>query len=169
MACEPLYYTLRIPTALPQDIPALDISRFPDDFEPPSPDVFGDIQASVYTPAQIPVMTGPLLPRLVWAIACKLTEAESAQLAALYRWQQNRLEDHLDPALEWIDRFEPTEPEPSGQLTRDIIDPVMTTYGYVYGSPVVKCLISRPSRQLTGRSGGSNMRLCTFSVGEYRD
>lgn len=172
MACGRLYYTLRIATDLPQDIPALDIGQFPSGFEPPSPNVVGDIGAISYTPGQMPFVSGAALPRLEWAIACKLIESEAQQLGALYRWQQSRMAAKLDARLEWIDRFEPTEPEPVGQLTRNIIDPVVTDYGYTYGFPVVSCLISRPTRQLMGsRVAGSStqaVRLCTFAVGEHR-
>ena len=167
-AANKLYYTLRIPADLPQDIPALDIGLFEAGFEPPSPDVVGDFQASAFTPYQKPAIGGAALPRLQWAIACKLTEDEAMQLAALYRWQQTRLGSKLDGRLEWIDRFEPTEPQPVAELTRDIVDAKTTGYGMVYGFLVVACLISRPSRQLVSKRRTTPMRLCSFSVLEVR-
>lgn len=168
MPCQKLYYTLRISAGLPQDIPALDIGTFLEGFDPPSPDVFGDIRVGTYTPAQKPVMTGALLPRLEWAIACLLMHEKAMQLAALYRWQQNRLAQKLDAHLEWIDRFNPTEPQPANELLRDIVEAQTTSYSYVYGYPVVKCLISNPSRAIVANRNGSLIRECTFSVSEYR-
>ena len=168
MACEKLYYTLRIASDLAQDVPALDIGRFADGFEPPSPSVIGNIGAIAFTPAQVPMVGGALTDRLEWAIACQLTEAESAQLAALYAWQQRQLQKALDARLEWIDRFEPTEPAPLSELSRDIINAQTTPYGYTYGFPVVTCLISKPTRQLIGSKNGAPLRLCTFSVTEHR-
>lgn len=168
LTCDRLYYTLQIPTDLDQDVPALDIRRFQEGFEPPSPSVVGNVQAIAYTPAQFPLMSGALSDRFEWAIACLLSEDESLQLAALYAWQQRRLKKDLDPRLQWTDRMETTDPEPADELSRDITDAKTTTYGLVYGFPVVKCLISKPSRQLVGNRNGVPTRLCTFVVGEYR-
>lgn len=163
-----LYYTLRIPDDLPQDIPALDIGVFPAGFEPASPDVVGDIAPSAFTPYQKPALSGAALPRLQWPVECKLPEAEAMQLAALYRWQQSRLAAKLDGRLEWIDRFEPTEPQPLEELSRDIIDAKLTAYGFTYGFPVVACLISKPTRQLISKRRDTAIRLCSFSVLEVR-
>lgn len=169
MPCEKLFYTVRIHPDLAQDIPALDIRSFPDGFEPPSPNVFGNAGVIDWTPAQMPLVGASKLDRLEWAIACKLTEEESLQLAALYAWQQRRLLANQDARLRWIDRFEPTEPEPLANLNRDIIDAKTTTYGYTYGFPVVDCLLSRPSRQLLSSRGSTPVRLCAFTVTEVRD
>jgi hypothetical protein len=164
----PLSYTLRIPDDLPQDIPSLEISLFPDNFEPVSPDVIGDIQPGQFTPFQRPYLGGAALPRLQWNVACKLPDAEAHQLAALYRWQQTRLAAKEDGRLLWTDRFEPTEPQPVGELLRDIEDAKTTAWGDTYGYPVVSCLISKPARQITGHQLKTDlpMWLCVFSVTE---
>jgi hypothetical protein len=143
------------------------MGTFPAGFEPASPDVFGDIQATAYTPGQLPVVTGALRPRLEWAIAAQLTEIEFAQLGALYRWQQKRLSQRLDARLEWIDRFNPTEPEPVAELTRNIVESQLTSWGHTYGYPVVNCLISKPSGPIVGHRGGTLIRSCGFIVAEY--
>lgn len=164
MDCSHNYYRLEIPPTLPQDIPALEIRTFPEGFEFPAPDEIGDIRPSAYTPAQFPLLTGALRPRSVWAIACLLSPNDALQLQALYRWQQNRIQTRLDPRLLWTDRFNTTEPEPAGNLTRDITDAITTAYGMTYGFPVVACTISKPSCPWAAHS----RRECSFSVEEYR-
>lgn len=167
MPCTLGSYSIAIPSGLAQTVPALEIKIFPEGFEP-SASVIGDVRPSAYTPAQFPLVTGALAPRLEWAIACLLTEDEMLQLKALYRWQQNQVDAGTDIRLLWTDKREPTEPEDANNLTRDITDAKLTAYGLTYGFPVVKCTISRPSCQLSSSRAGKASWLCSFSVEEYR-
>ncbi|MEO0853931.1 MAG: hypothetical protein AAFY15_10590, partial [Cyanobacteria bacterium J06648_11] len=130
--------------------------------------VVGNITAFGHTPAQQPAVGGALVSRLSWSIVCHLSEDDAAQLGALYAWQQRQIREGSDATLEWIDRFEPTEPEPLASLSRDIIDAQTTAYGLTYGSPVVKCIISKPTRSLLARRGAVATRLCSFTVEEFR-
>lgn len=157
-------YTLEIPSNLPQDIPPLVINQFPVEYLATSPEIFQPAAALAYTPAQVPLVTGPKRDRLTWTVACLLSPDDSLKLAALYRWQQTQLLNQQPGQLLWTDELIATDPAPVDQLPRSLVQAKITSYGYTYGYPQVFCLLSAIERQTVGQS----LDLCSFLVNEVR-
>ena len=160
-------YTLAISAGLPQDISALQISYFPDGITN-SPETIGFVEASNFTPAQVPLYTGPKTDRFVWNIDCTLPGEDMLKLLSLYEWQQNRLRNRLDGRLSWTDGFMYLPPQVT--LTRSVTQVLTTADGQSYGYPVVDCLISAIERTIVGPDPSYSFQWtrCIFQVTEVR-
>lgn len=164
-------FTLEIPPGSPQEVPALTIALFPSGLDFAAPDEVGTVNASQYTPAQSPVITGPLRTRLVWSVACLLTEEETLRLFALRRWQQRRYLAGEAGELRWTDEINLVDPEPAAQVARDLLNSRALDFGMVTGHPRVACLLDGLQRSLAGVRRGSAGEVyysCTFVVSEIR-
>ena len=133
--------TIRIPGASPP-IPEVILPNFLKDenYEISAEGLAEIAERSQYGTATI---TGPLGDWYSFTITSILLEEDALRLGALARWSSAEGKAKRDGALELDFELEYADPEPPGH-GRTFVSTLTTSYGYEYGYPRFKVLLSIP-------------------------